>query len=249
MPAPALDLYRTGFVERCAIMGGTLLDEPGLCGLTVPSARLLASDDRARGRLTALLPELRGGVVRVLASAPRCAALVAAEGTWEVEQMTAMLLRDLGTVPELPLPPELTLRPVRRRDGEDGVPLEATVAVAVVSDPTIVDTPEAFTEYLRNVPPAFRLFAAVDGTGAVRATAGVGTFDTQADVFYVNTLPGWRGRGIGRAITAAALLTARGDGARRAACDATGPGRRIYSRLGFEVVCGTTHFFREMASA
>jgi GNAT superfamily N-acetyltransferase len=254
MAAPALDLYLAGFAERCAVMGGAVLDEPGLSGLAPaagePSARLLVCDDRAYERLAAMLPELRGGVIRVLAAAPRCRELVAGTGAWEVEEMTAMLLRDLAMVPERPLAPELTLRPVRRRHGEDpsGVPLEAVVAAAVASDPTIVDSPAMFTEYLRNVPPAFRLFAAVDAAGEVRATSGVGIFATQADVIFVNTLPGWRGRGIGQAMTAAALLSARELGAGRAALDATDDGMRLYLRLGFEVVSRTTHFFREMAS-
>jgi ribosomal protein S18 acetylase RimI-like enzyme len=82
--------------------------------------------------------------------------------------------------------------------------------------------------------PAIGLFAAVDGEGAVRATSGWGVFGTQASVIFVNTDPDWRGRGIGQAMTAAALRAAGDRGARQASLDATDAGRSIYRRLGFE---------------
>jgi ribosomal protein S18 acetylase RimI-like enzyme len=63
-------------------------------------------------------------------------------------------------------------------------------------------------------------------------------------VMFVNTAPDWRGRGIGRAMTAAALAAAQEDGARHACLDATDAGLSIYLQLGFEVVTRTTRFFR-----
>ena len=62
-------------------------------------------------------------------------------------------------------------------------------------------------------------------------------------MIFINTHPGWRRRGIGRAMTAAPLRAARAGGARRACLDASDAGAPIYQRLGFEVVASTTRFF------
>ncbi len=106
------------------------------------------------------------------------------------------------------------------------------------------DPPDVFAGYLRALPAAIRLFAAVDEDGAVRATAGAGMFGNEASVMFVNTDPDWRRRGIGRAMTAAALRAARGCGALRAGLDASKAGTSIYVRIGFERVSPTTRFFR-----
>jgi GNAT superfamily N-acetyltransferase len=149
-----------------------------------------------------------------------------------------MVCRDLRAVPALPLPAELTLRPV-----PGGVPLEAAVAAAVAAaDPAIDESPEEFAAYLRTLPPSDRLFAAVDRGGVVRATSAAGVAGTVANAFFVNTDPAWRGRGIGRAMTAAALHAARERGARQGCLDSTGAGLSIYRRLGFEAVSATTQF-------
>ena len=48
---------------------------------------------------------------------------------------------------------------------------------------------EAFVGYLRALPAATRLFAAVDGDRVVRATSGCGVFGATASVMFVNTAP------------------------------------------------------------
>ena len=163
--------------------------------------------------------------------------------------MTAMLCRDLRAVPAVGLPTELTIRPVRRlaHDAPDGVPLEEAATLATLADPSIGDPPDVFAAALISMPPEIRLFAALDPDGEVRATAGSGTFGTQATVVFVNTHPAWRGRGIGTAMTAAALRAAKGSGATRACLDASASGLSIYLRLGFESVTRTTHYFRAHA--
>jgi len=82
------------------------------------------------------------------------------------------------------------------------------------------------------------------GPGAVRATSGAGSFGSEATVIFVNAESGWRGRGIGGAMTAAALRAARDAGARRASLDASAAGLSLYLRLGFEVVGPMTRFAR-----
>jgi ribosomal protein S18 acetylase RimI-like enzyme len=254
---PHADVYVAAFVARCKAMrpvGRPAVDEPGVLGLLPsdehPSIRLLVTDDRAHEVLAGLLPVSRAGMVNVFAGAVRCADLLDGLAAWRPEAATALVLRDVGTVPALPLPDGLRLRPVRRSpdDGAGGVPLEDAVAAALRADPSIDDPPRAFAGYLRSLPATTRLFAAIDGRGVVRATSGYAVFGDAADVLFVNTDPDWRGRGIGLAMTAAALRAARDHGARSACLDATDAGLSIYRRLGFEVVTPTTRFFAQSPS-
>ncbi len=249
----SLDVYVSATVARWEVMrrpGQQVVGQPGLHGLLAcaddPLIRLLVTDDRAYARLAALLPDARAGLVNVVAAATRCAELFDGYSAWRPGSVTAMTCRDLETVPAVPLPGELALGPVRRLDDDppDGLPLESAVAAAMRADPRINPPPSAFADFLRSFPPAVRLFAAVDSAGVVRATSGSDAFGTQANVFFVNTDPDWRGRGIGRAMTAVALHDARESGAQQAWLDATDAGRSIYLHLGFEAVTRATHFFR-----
>ncbi|HEY2637136.1 MAG TPA: GNAT family N-acetyltransferase [Solirubrobacteraceae bacterium] len=248
------DVYVAAFTARCAAMrreGQELLDEPGIRGLLptaeAPLARLLITDDRPHPTLAALLPELSAGMVKVLATAEQCADLLRGAPAWRVTPLTAMVCRDLERVPELTLPAELTFRPVRRLAGDDpaGVPLAAAVDTVMHADPSLAGhSAQELDGFLRALPAPFRLFAAVEAGGAVRATSGAGAFGAQADVLFVNTDHGWRGRGIARAMTAAALADARARGASRACLDATDAAASIYGHLGFAVVSPLTQFYR-----
>jgi ribosomal protein S18 acetylase RimI-like enzyme len=206
--------------------------------------RLLVTDDRAYDVLVALLPGLRAGMIKVFAAATRCAEFLERHLGWGSGEATAMICRDLDGVPPAALP-TLTLRRVCRRDDDPpgGVDLQEAVAVAKLAAPGI-EQPAAFGVYLRSLPCAFQLFAAVDPAGTVRATSGSAAFGTTADVIFVNTAPGWRGRGIGHAMTAVALHDARKRGARNACLDASKAGVGIYRRLGFEAVTQVTRFHR-----
>ncbi len=252
MPA-SIDVYVAAFVARCNVMrrpGQREVTGPGLHGL-LPSAddpliRLLITDDRAYDTLARLLPDREGGMINVFADAVRCADLVEQDPAWAPDEATAMICHDLRTIPAPALPGELTFRPVRRLPGDspDGVPLEDAAAAAKLAAPTIDATLNVFAEYLRSLPAEIRLFAAVDGDGVVRATSGSGAFGSAANVIFVNTHARWRGRGIGYAMTAAALHAAMAAGARQACLDASDAGMSIYLRLGFEAVTRTTRFFR-----
>jgi len=256
--ADAIDTYVAAFRARCDFLRRPVrpeIEEPGVQGLLPggddPLARLLVTDDRAYDLLAALLPDLRAGMIAIVTTATRCLRLVTSNPAWTANTVTAMVCRDIGKVPVSPLPKELSLRPVRRLAGDEpaGVPLEDAVAAAMSADPRINDEPRAFADYLRSLPPTFRLFAAVESNDAVRATSGSGVFGTYANVMFVNTHRDWRRRGIGRAMTGAALRAARDSGATQACLDATAEARAIYARLGFEVAADVARFFRSHSPA
>jgi ribosomal protein S18 acetylase RimI-like enzyme len=211
-----------------------------------PLARLVVTDDRAYEVLEVVLPAVEAGIITVFAPATRSVELIAADRPWKITTAQAMLCRDLADVPQVPLPEELVLRPVRRMasDPADGVSLLDAAAAAVRANPGIRNEPDGIADYLRSLPVEMRLLVAVDANGAVRATSGSGTFGTYASVLFVNTDSEWRRRGIGRAMTTAALHMARASGATRACLDASRAGARIYRSLGFEVVGTVTRFYR-----
>jgi GNAT superfamily N-acetyltransferase len=251
---PALDLYADAFVARHSRESGgrqDALGEPGIRGV-VPAAtdqpiRLLVIDDRGYGRLAAHVTATRSAVVDVLDGAARCAGLLRRSPGWRAEPpTTAMALRDVGALPAAAVPDGLALRPVNRLAAEapDGVPLADAVAVVVASDPRLAERPDAFARFLRTLPSSVRLLAAVDGDGVARATSGYDVFGARARVFFVNTEPGWRRRGVGRAMTVAALRGAVSRGARRIVLDATDAGASLYACLGFEPAGRLTRYRR-----
>lgn len=209
---------------------------------------LLVLDDRAFDVLSAVLPLASAGTVRVYAAAKRCAELIHHDPGWRPKTVTAMTRRDLITVPEPPLPGHLTLRPVCRvpEDPPEGVPLTDAVAVAGRATPAGEVSTAALVTYLSSLPGDPRLFAAVDDRGVVRSTSGSRTFSSDAYVFFVNTDPGWRRRGLALSMTAVALRSASKSGATRANLDASGPGIPLYRRLGFTAVAELTQFSRSV---
>jgi GNAT superfamily N-acetyltransferase len=250
MDSAALDVYVAAFVARCAgarHSGQAMIDEPGIHGL-LPAGRdgytrLLVTDDQARDRLSTVVDDARAGMITVSAAAVQSAAILESDPAWRAGTATAMICRNLQTVPAPTLPPELTLRPVQRLpdDAAGGVPLVQAVAAAHRADPKSTDT-RALAAHLRSLPRAFALWAAVDHGGVVRGTSGSGAFAAAASVIFVNTDPGWRRRGIARAMTAIALRAAGHAGAQQAGLDASNTGTELYLSLGFEAVAPISRF-------
>ena len=114
------------------------------------------------------------------------------------------------------------------------------MAAVVIASPG--EDPGALTTFLRSLPVTTQLFAAVDADGIVRATSGCQLAGGYARVIFVDTDPVWRRGGIATAMTSVALGAARGQGAREASLDASGAGRSIYLRLGFESAGQTIRF-------
>lgn len=227
-----------------------MLSGPGIEGLIAvdgaSGTQLLVLDDQATEVLTAVLPSIAGGTVRVHRSAARCAELVRRVPGWRPTDVTAMVCSDLQAVPELSLPEGLTLRPVRRLpdDPADHVPLADAVEAARRADADGEVSTEALTAHLRSLPDGPRLFAAVDDEGAVCGTSGSQASSSDAYVFFVNTVPRWRRRGVGLSMTATALRAAQRLGASRACLDASGAGVPLYQRLGFTTAGAMTQFTR-----
>lgn len=246
-PSAAAD-YAETYVARLAGLGPLVSGAPGLHGVRIAddpsSVRLLVTDDRALDAVVALVPTVRTGRIAVFAQAVDCTRVVTDQLGWTSAVSTSMARRDLGALPETTLPSGLALRTVRDRPGgsHDGVTLEQAVAVAVRADPQGVGSPGVLAQGLRSSMPAFRFFAAVDREGVARGTSGVGVFGSRAVVILVNTDPGWRRRGLGRAMTAAALADARARGASHACLDASSSGLSIYRRLGFDVIAQNRRF-------
>lgn len=253
VPDNAPDPYAAAFAARCAATespGARRVDRPGIQGL-VPvdgesPTELLIVDDRALDALSALLPSASTGTIRVYGGARRCAQLIRRDRAWRPKAVTAMVCPDLRAVPEHPLPDGLTLHTVSRlaEDPPDGVPLTAAVATAERAASAGEVSAEELVTYLGSMPKGPRLFAAVDDDGVVRGTSASRAFCSDAYVFFVNTDPDWRRRGVGLSMTATALRSAAEVGATRASLDASGPGIPLYLRLGFTALGQLTQFSR-----
>jgi len=249
-----MDAYVHGFRERALAMqnpGQELLVEPGVVGLIGRSAealdgRVLITDDRARDVLAVRSADLNARVVYVFDQAAACHRLMSEAVGHRPTRCTAMVCDALDAIPDLAPAAGLRVRPVSTRPGDSaGVPLTDAAVAALRSDPEMAPTTDidGFVGYLLAIPNA-RYLAAVDDDGLVRATAASATWGSSTGVFFVNTDPAWRGRGVGTAMTAAALRAAYAAGAERACLDASTLGLSIYLRLGFEPVGPITQFVR-----
>lgn len=163
-----------------------------------------------------------GGIDRLLDAAVAC-------GLTRADPMPGMAL---ATIDRLrPAPEELEIRePDSGRDWETyfrvlcerfGIALEL---VAPLTDPHIYDQ------------PGMRAFLGYAGGEAV-ATALACETDGIAGVYNIATLPSFRGRGYGAAMSGHAAAWGRDRGAEVAVLQASAMGRPVYERMGFvEVV-------------
>lgn len=147
---------------------------------------------------------------------------------------------DLAGIPEaVPLPPDVTIERVRTLDGlEDW--LRAFGAGFGVPERGMV----RYRRLPLGAPPEqsrFRYFLARAG-GIPVATALWFPAERAAVLDEIATVPAMRRRGIGTAVTHAALLDARLAGYRTAVLVASQAGTSVYRRLGFESH-GRRHIF------
>jgi ribosomal protein S18 acetylase RimI-like enzyme len=236
----AIDIYCDGFVapNRHELDSEPVVHiAPGMRG--VAHIRRLVTDDAGYDLLVTEVASAQPGVVFVFEHAPRCNGFLHEQPGWSADATEmAMVLRDIEDMSSASLPDGLELRPVDRLDlvAPDAVPLKDVVTAAIRSDPGITDAPDRVAGYLSGLPPSVRIYAAVDETGAVRATSACHVFGEYTQIFFVSTEPAWRQQGIGGAMTAGALRGAASLGAHRAFLHSTADGASVYRRLGFEAV-------------
>lgn len=247
--------YAAAFQRHAARLlpaGNGLIDHEGLLGFAGtparPDARLLVTDDSALSLLHEMLPSVSAGTIKILDAARGCRALLDRTHSWACESVTAMVCLDLNAVPDLPIPDGLAFHPVRRSltDEIDGIPLTQAAAANRHAQAAETTTPplDQFIRYLRSLPDRVRLFAAVDESGDVQATSASEATGEDARVFFVSTHPSYRGRGIGTAMTAAALHDAARLGSRQASLESSHAGIGIYTRLAFEPVSAVSVYHR-----
>jgi GNAT superfamily N-acetyltransferase len=172
---------------------------------------------------------------------------LAGERGWTVSESEAMVCRDLSAVPDLSLDRSLRREEIPVHSGAGtraGLDLLAAAEFAIAADPTPDGTAAQLAGHLGTMVPAPRLLAATDASGRIRATAGCRVSGPDAAVFFVNTDPGYRRRGIGAAMTATVLRAAHELGATGATLDASAAGASVYRRLGFESAGVVTKFLR-----
>jgi ribosomal protein S18 acetylase RimI-like enzyme len=240
---PAWDPYlafRRRALHRMAELAGLQrVDAPGLVGA-------VAVDGAARGGLLVVEPHGAGPLLEVLRSGlPQwvglrhpdpCLLDALARQGWQVTQeLQAMSLPDLRALRAVPMPNGISSVEVAISRGRPGFPLHLALEVQLEHDRDDAAAPtrdlELEAQLMREL--SVRFFAAVTDDGACVGTAGSRVVDSSALVAAVTTIPAYRRRGLGTAMTCRALLSAREDGAGDAFLDATPAGAGIYRRLGF----------------
>ncbi|NUU07824.1 GNAT family N-acetyltransferase [Leifsonia sp. C5G2] len=144
-----------------------------------------------------------------------------------VEEEPLMVLEIASTPAGPAAPPGITLHEV---DDDTGLRTWVRVWSGAAPDPAVVSA--LATAGLGDGRRVHHLVAVLDGR-AVGCSAAVLAGDAVA-VEHVVTEPSHRGRGIGSALTAAAVEAGRAAGARRAVLTASPDGAGLYRRLGFE---------------
>lgn len=121
---------------------------------------------------------------------------------------------------------------IRRADAAD---LASAVSVACGSFQMEREAMEVFLSDWMLSDPQVGLFVAAHGEQIVGTAIGVWTGDV-VGVFNVATLPAFRRRGIGEALTTACIRFGADNGARGAFLQASAMGRPVYERMGFREV-------------
>lgn len=137
---------------------------------------------------------------------------------------------DLTSLRPVPPPAELTIERVTE--------LDDWLTVFIRGFDLHPAAAPAWREAYRQCESWVHFVGFVDGTPA--ATTSLLLAGDLAGVYHVVTLPPFRGRGIGAAMTSAALQHARHAGAKTAVLQSSEMGFRVYQSVGFEAKCTLT---------
>jgi GNAT superfamily N-acetyltransferase len=151
------------------------------------------------------------------------------------------MVADLTRLPPAGLPPwGLRIEPVTsaRRITDFARTL---AALWVPPDLNVVRFYDAATAALLSADCPIQLYVGYAGGGAI-ACAELVIAGGVAGLYNIATIPAWRNKGIGTAMTTQVLLDARAAGCRAAVLQASDAGFHIYSRLGFRKFCEFTEY-------
>lgn len=144
------------------------------------------------------------------------------------------MIHPLDDIAEPALPAGVTIGPVRSAQDQAGW-LQVHMAGFDEPEAARADLAEFMANSLGESAPVFaHLLARCDGAPCAAAT--VLHARHSGGIYHVATLPAYRGRGIGKAITRVAMQAARRAGHRQAVLFATPSGFPLYQHLGFETV-------------
>jgi hypothetical protein len=163
-----------------------------------------------------------------------CADGLRAAGYREVERMPGMLMRPIrdGSKPH----PQLRIRRVETR--EDLAHFQGT-AFAGFGLPAAAG-PRFLTEQLWARPNVRFYLGTVGGEPA--CTSALVTTESVAGIYWVATLPVFRGSGLGEAVTWEAMKGGVDAGCDVASLQASAMGQPVYQRMGFETPLHYVHF-------
>jgi GNAT superfamily N-acetyltransferase len=145
---------------------------------------------------------------------------------------SAGMVADLSSMPDVTTPDELTIERVTR--------LDDWIDVFVIGFERHPEERSIWLDAYAQLRNWLHYVGYVNGV-AVATTSALLDGDL-AGIYHVVTLPESRGRGIGAAMTHAAMRDARASGARHAVLQASAMGEGVYRSVGFESVCRLSLF-------
>lgn len=200
--------------------------------------------DRVIARADAFFAERHRGYSLILrdedAEDDDLRAIVEGAGMHAVLRSPEMLRR--SRVDERPLPPGVELRWVEDRPTFDDFVAISDAAYATQGLPvgTLLESIVALRAF--TVPHVHTVVAYLDGDPVAAAQTILS--HSIAGVFWVGTIEGARGTGLGDAVTRAVTNCAFDQGARAVSLQASNMGEPIYRRMGYETLYHYTTFAR-----
>ena len=153
---------------------------------------------------------------------------------WEYFKGMPCMSRGLDDLPELSLPKEVEV--VRVHSEQDQADwLNVLMEGFEEPEQSRVDFQQFLTNSLAEPAPEFEHFLA-RWQGEPCAVSTLLRADHAAGIYHVTTLSRYRGHGLGKALTLAAMQSARKAGYKQSILFATPSGFPLYKQLGFETV-------------